>query len=581
MFNFKKALALALVGVMSLGVLSGCGKKQAAPEEPVYELKALTADELESGKYYVKNGETFYELPAGTRNFDEKQAVAKMNQNDPYRVVWFGPDDVTIPTLYADDTLVYVASQLPDSFTWERYKDNGYSVGVTNLKINNTGSYTVAMSGINFYPGSTLKNAIAECGATSGDMLVFNAIDGMKIGSGNISSNGSILGLMSNASYKVDVYDGSTYIPLENIVADTHVFGSFEVYTSSIANYMQANYVQVVVPDNFISGYYLINGVGFVKYVDNARAKGIADVDFNQAYYFTDEDGKTHTIDELGEDGEVVVKDNDKFYSALTKIDCSNRAMTVSITYEDAKGVNIDGSEFTYSDDEVGIPYAVLIDPDGNVYGDNDNDGKPDVGFVASNKEKNTLTLTVNNPIPGTWETKIYNAEKRIFTVSTVFDSGHNDTLMHNGGNQPIVLYVPKSMNNAEFTITWDNTTVSPETTNGIVIKDGKINDPEGKKETTFTRDSVTVSDTSNYYEARGVVKLIVGAIKYGDYTINIDSQYALGRVRVSVTDLEPDTGAEAVNNETVEDTEVVKDTEAEEVEEPAEVEEESTTKNN
>ena len=126
----------------------------------------------------------------------------------------------------------------------------------------------------------------------------------------------------ANNSYKIDVYNGSTYIPLENIVADTHIFGSFEVYTSSIANYMQANYVQVVVPENFISGYYLINGVGFVKYVDNARAKGIADVDFNQAYYFTDEDGKTHTIDELGEDGQVIVKDDDKFYSTLTKIDC-------------------------------------------------------------------------------------------------------------------------------------------------------------------------------------------------------------------------------------------------------------------
>ena len=576
MFNFKKALALSLVGVMSLGVLSGCGKKQAAPEEPVYELKALTADELESGKYYVKNGETFYELPAGTRNFDEKQAVAKMNQNDPYRVVWFGPDDVTIPTLYADDTLVYVASQLPDSFTWERYKDNGYSVGVTNLKINNTGSYTVAMSGINFYPGSTLKNAIAECGATSGDMLVFNAIDGMKIGSGNISSNGSILGLMSNASYKVDVYDGSTYIPLDNIVADTHVFGSFEVYTSSIANYMQANYVQVVVPDNFISGYYLINGVGFVKYVDNARAKGIADVDFNKAYYFTDDDGKTHTIDELGEDGEVVVTEKDKYYTAITNIDCSNRSMTISVTYEDAKGVNIDGSEFTYSDDEVGIPFIKLFDPDGNEYKLDNGDSI----FKPSNKESNTLIATIENPIPGAWETRVYNAEKRIFTVATEFDSGHNDTLMHNGGNQAVVVYVPETMNNAEFEITWANTTVSPESKNGVVIKDGKINDPEGKKETTFTRDSVTVSDTSNYYEARGVVKLVVGAIKYGDYTVNIDSQYALGRVRVTVTDLEPSDDAS-----TVEDSEVVEDTdtETEEVEESeeSEVKEESTTKNN
>ncbi len=543
MINIKRMLSLLLVGTMALGLLTGCGDKE--EEAPVYELTPLTAEQLEAGKYYVKNGDTFYALPAGTHNFDDKNLVVKDNRNaDPKRVVWFGPDDVMIPTLYADDTLVYVTNTLPDSFVWERYRDEGYTVGVSGLEVNNTGAYSVAMAGINFYPDSSLKTAVAGSGSQKGDLLVFDAIDNMKIGNGNISACGSIMGLQANSTYKVDVYNGSTYIPLENVVADTHVFGAYEVYTSSICNYMQANYIQVVVPDNFVSGYYFINGTGFVRYVDNARSQGIADVDFNQAYFFMDEDGVTHTRDELGEDGQVIV-DDEKYYSNIIDVDCSNNSMQVDLTYDDAKGVNVDGSEFVYNDDEVGLPQVKLIDPDGN----------DEYVFVSSNSAEKTLTIKVDNPLPGTWETRVYNADKRMFSLRTSFVSGHNDTLVHNGGRSEISYYIPDSMKNAQVTINWSNTTVSPKFDNGVVIKDGKINDPEGNKELTFTRDSVTVSDTQNYQEGRGIIKMNIGEVKYGDYKIMLDSEYALGRVRVSVIDLAAGQLEEAIEEEVVDDT--------------------------
>lgn len=560
MINIKKMLSLFLVGAMSVGVLAGCSK-QKEPEEVTYALTPLTSEQLETGKYYVKNGDTFYELPKGTYNFEDKNAVPKDQNVDPSRIVWFGPDDVTIPTLYADDTLVYVTSTMPDSFTWERYKDYGYTVGVAGLEVNNTGSYSTTMESVNFYPDSSMKNAIATSGAAVGDSLVYDAVDKMKIGNGNVSGAGTIMGLQAGKTYDVDVYNGSTYLNLTDIEADTHAFGAFEVYTSSICNYMQANYIQVVVPDSFISGYYYINGTGFVKYVDNARSQGITDVDFNKAYYFTDEDGNVHTIDELGEDGEIVV-DEDKYYSTKTNIDCSNKSMTIDVVYEDAKGVNIDGSEFTYSDEEVGLPQVKLIDPDGN----------EDYVFVNSNKEDKTLTITVENPIPGEWETRVYNAENRMFSVTTSFDSGHNDTLVHNGDKGTIVYYVPDNMKNAQFTITWSNTTVSPNYDDGIVIKDNKINDPAGEKETSFTRETITASDSNNYKEGRGEIRMIVGEIKYGDYNITVDSKYGLGRVRISVVDLEA--------GKIQEDLEEVDRTEETEEETEEEVEETKSSKN-
>jgi len=522
-------LSLLLVSSMAIGFLAGCKEKEVVPEEPVYELKPLTAEQLEAGKYYVKNGDTFYVLPTGTHNFNDKNLIVRDNRNvDQRRVIWFGPDDITIPTLYADDTLVYVTQNLPDSFVWERYKDDGYTIGLTGLTINATGSYSVVMDGNNFYPNSSMKNAVASSGASVGDSLVLDAIDKLKVSNGNVSECGSILGLQANRTYSIDMYDGSKYLPMENIVADTHIFGAYEVYTSSICNYMQANYIQVVVPDNFISGYYFINGTGFVRYVDNARSQGITDVDFNLSYYFTDSDGKVHTRDELDDDGNIIV-DEEKYYSTFTNIDCSNNAMTIDISYEDAKGTNVDGSEFTYSDDEVGLPQAKLIDPDGN----------EDYVFVNSNSKEKTLTLKVDNPIPGLWEVRVYNAQKRYFSVATTFSSGHNDTLVHNGGNSEITYYVPENMNNALVTITWTNTTVQPNYKEGVVIKDQKINDPNDEKELTFTRDSVTVSDTENYKEGRGIVKMVIGEIKYGDYKIRLNSDYALGRVRVTFTDLD------------------------------------------
>lgn len=530
MINIKKMLSLFLVGAMSVGVLAGCQRRDPEPEEVVYELKALTAEELETGKYYVKNGDTFYELPAGTHNFEDKNAIVKSSTSidDPTRLIWFGKDDITIPTLYQDDTLVYVTSAMPDSFTWERYKDYGYTVGVAGLTVNNTGKYSTTMESLNFYPDSAMKNAIATSGANVGDSLVYDTVDKLPIGNGNVSKAGTILGLQAGKTYDVDVYDGSTYLQLSGIEADTHAFGGYEIYTSSICNYMQANYIQVVVPDTFLSGYYYINGTGFVKYVANARSRGIAEADFNEAYYYTDENGNIYTKDQMSEEGEVIV-DEEKYYSSKVNIDCSNKSMTIDVSYEDAKGTNLDGGEFTYSDDEVGLPKVKLIDPDGN----------EDYVFVNSNQVDKTYTITVENPVPGTWETRVYNAEKRMFAVTTSFDSGHNDTLVHNGDKGTIVYYVPSTMKNAQFTITWSNTTVSPNYDDGIIIKDNKINDPKGEKEYTYTREIVTATDSDNYKEGRGITTMTVGEIKYGDYTITLNSKYALGRVRVSVKDLD------------------------------------------
>ena len=538
MINIKKMLSLLLVGAMSVGMLAGCGKKDKNPDEVVYELKPLTAEQLEAGKYYVKNGDTFYELPKGTYNFEEKNAVVKNSSafDDTTRLIWFGKDDVTIPTLYQDDTLVYVTSTMPDSFTWERYKDYGYTVGVAGLTVNNTGKYSTTMVGANFYPDSTMKAAIANSGANVGDSLVFDSVDKLPIGNGNVSAAGTIIGLQAGKTYSVDVYNGSTYIPVESVEADTHAFGGYEIYTSSICNYMQANYIQVVVPENFVSGYYYINGTGFVRYVDNARAKGIAEVDFNEPYFIELADGTTVTADQLDpEDKDKILVNEEKYYSTKTNIDCSNRSMTIDVTYEDAKGTNLDGAEFVYSDEEVGLPQVKLVDPDGN----------EDYVFVSSNQLDKTFTITVENPVPGTWETRIFNAEKRMFSVATSFDSGHNDTLVHNGDKGTITYYVPNTMKNAQFTITWTNTTVSPYKDNGIIIKDNKINDPKHEKELTYSRDIVTVGDEDNYKEGRGITTMTVGEIKYGDYTITLDSQYALGRVRVSVKDLALDSTEE------------------------------------
>jgi uncharacterized C2H2 Zn-finger protein len=112
--KLNKKFALSLILITAISALTGCsfgGKEEEAPEV-VYELTPLTADQLEQGKIYVKDGDKFFECPMGTSTFSVEDD-SYVDEVDESRVIMFGKDDALIPTLYEDQQLVYITKVNP------------------------------------------------------------------------------------------------------------------------------------------------------------------------------------------------------------------------------------------------------------------------------------------------------------------------------------------------------------------------------------------------------------------------------------------------------------------------------------
>lgn len=512
----QRIICGALAAVMCLSLvasMTGCGKKE---PEIIYELTPVTSEELEAGNFYVKNGNSFFKLPSGTRTYSDDEIIAKEATND--RIVWFGKDDVFIPTLYKDDQLIYCTeSTIPNSFIWERYYDNGYTVGVSHLAQNEANRYTTTNLYENIKADSSIAASLSEIAEE--ETIVIDKIDAKTVNNTMISEAGTITGLSSGKSYKVDVYVGTKYIEA-NATADTHAFSSYELYETSNYSFDQSNFIILTIPNYFRSGYYYLNGSGMVRYANVTREEGIAAVNFNAPYYLgVDENGNIITADDKDAQsgvGEEVVADGSVFTHKML-VDCTNEKMTVKINYSDVlteiNGIEINASDAVLESLNSNPLKVEMTGPDGTSY-----------VFVPSNTEVNTLECTVDMPLSGEWLISLKGFDLRTFGVYTEFVSGHSDTMIHTGtGKATMTYYLKDSMANVAFNIEWSN----KDRAATVVIKS-----PD-KTEYSKEKDESCILE-SGY----GFTKIKLDEAKYGTYTIEVEGD-ELGRVRTTLEKLE------------------------------------------
>jgi len=534
----QRFITTAIVSVLCMttiaSLLTGCGKK----EEPVvYALTAVAENALEAGSFYAKTPEGFYKLPSGTRNYTEKELLAK--EADPSRIVWFGQDDIMIPTLYKDDQLVFCTNEtIPSSFVWERYKDQGYTIGISGLTANEAGRYGVAASEASLKLDSSFMAGLGE--VQDEDMVIIDKVNNTTINNTKISEGGTIKDLASGKAYKVDAYVGSSYLAV-TCSADTHAFSSFELYETSNYSYAQSNYVILTIPNYLRSGYYYLNGIGMVKYANVTRAEGIAGINFNSPYYLgTDADGNIITADdEITSQGPVETEGN--IYEQKFYVDCTNEKMTVKVSYSELLN-EINGVEFNIPDSIMETLNQKTLDvtmkgPDEQTY-----------VFVPSNQETNTVECTVNMPLSGEWTISLKGFDFRTFTVTNTLTSGHSDTILHTGtGKATMVYYLKDSMTDGLFNISWENKDRAATV---------KITTPD-KTEISKEKNEDAVVD-----EGYGYITMQIAEAKYGNYTIEIEGD-ELGRVRVTSEPKELHENAELEDAEIIE-TEEITDSEAE-----------------
>ena len=530
----KRMFSTFLLGLLictATPILAGCGE-----EEIVYEMKAYTAEELQPDTYYVQQGDVYYPVAPGSLTVEAKgDRIAK--EANPDRSVWYTQDDCMIPTLYADGALIYVSnSTVPASYVWERFEDEGYSIGVKGLKQNDGGNYSTLIGPNNINMQSSVYPIVSSLAKDT--ELFVDKVGGQNLTPENVSRGGSVLGLQANRSYSVDFYVG-TQVQTKDVIADTHIFTSFEKYETADYHYDNTaakSVIRITVPEYLISGFYYINGAGLFRYVDNTTAMGDLGINFNQPYFLgTDENGKIVTIDtlaaqETSEEPTEETQDIRKYRNEIN-LDCTQLKMTVTIQYSDPYVDEVvpepEGEVAPGMEDVVvqeSLPKATMTDPEGTVY-----------DFVEDIRTENALMFEVQCPLTGNWVIEIWNMGDRTFTIDTDFESGHSDSVIHAGnGRVQMEAFVDKPYNEGVIKFTWENQDHAADIT---------VTTPEGQKYGGVEGDVI--------YSDYGTKQIYIGYMTEGTYKFEVSGE-DLGRIRYQVLE----SGETAVSQKIEEESE-------------------------
>lgn len=527
----RRKIFSLLVGALVVSSLIGCSKKKEAEAPTEQTLTAVGLDQLEAGSLYVRSGDQFWKLPLEEYNFDltkeplstdGKQVgfVATGLKNN--RILDFVYQDDAIPTLYKNDTLVYVTSDAISSFTWERYLDCGYSIGIYGFELNSSDKVTTGELS-NYSKQSSISAALVANEIPSLGGIVFDKINQTPITKSFLNeSAGIITGMSKDATANIDAFIGTTHVPM-NAKADTRYFQAFELYNTTQYSLSTDGYAMVEIPSYLKSGYYLINNIGFVKFVNIDRGNDEASIDLTVPYYYEGEDGKLLTYYEWRE-ANGLTNDGVTSESAITddSINVSDYPERMKFTIDSAAvGLNVE-VDYSYKSENASqnasqtgeFPRAVLMDPFGNITTLTESEDKNENGdFVLSAKTDTAPS--------GDWYLLFRNFDNAYKSVSTELLSGNANTYIHNGQNGNISIYYEGAATPQVLHVTWEQ---KDRTATGINVKT-----PDGTEYTLANNPEMF----NNY---AGGVDVSLPSMIDGTYRIDLKGD-TLGRVWVTRED--------------------------------------------
>lgn len=254
-----------------------------------------TTSQSATKKYKDEQFVSFYNGAYGTI-----QTYNASNKPENKRVLWFKDNFDSIPTLYPEDTIVYKFKNVfAETFTFERFEDLGYTIGLKNISTRPSGRWylsTEANSGTTYPGGDT--DVILKFGVKTVTMESFAGYEtaGLNLKS-LLSRAGTIKGLEKGKYYTAEFYSGTylTYDPKlydpENpkpdeirgykFVADVRVLCSMEGFKISDYDYVDDELIEVHFPKNMKTGYYSMQGAGLFRYIAEGDDENDPDLDYN------------------------------------------------------------------------------------------------------------------------------------------------------------------------------------------------------------------------------------------------------------------------------------------------------------
>ena len=424
--------------------LTGCKKKEVEmpTEQAMYQ---VPLNQLQQGQFYVKDKATdietadgfgYTKLPFESTNLQSQEdsynpetytdkiedtiyGVGDSKEKGD-RIYYYTYMDETIPTLYSDTQLIYVSGGKPiTTFNWERVHDLGYSIGIGGLSV--TSANKLETNEKSFFTNySTLQQGVATMTLPEGSTITFDKINGTELSSDYISTAGTIKGMSKNAIADVDMYYGTSYTPV-TASADTRFFQTFETYQTSDYTLSTDGYAIVNLPPYFMSGYYMINDVGLVRYINAPKGTDESSIDFETPYFYQDKDGNIITsYQKTVSSGQITGNDNTSNVSSTTRdavINAQDKHIFEIKEKQYAFSVTV---KYKYQNEQAkakannGIfPQAFLFAPNHSFIngGDYDYVQLQQSSATVDDKGYYTLTYSVTNPEPGIWNLAFINFE--------------------------------------------------------------------------------------------------------------------------------------------------------------------------
>lgn len=521
--------------------------KAAEQQTDPYMIQDLSVQDLVGGNFYVKdpNG-IFHKIPAGTVLTDGSSNDLPAESPAPEnRAVSFTKDESLIPTMYSDSSLVFKTDEtnkLPETFMLERYKDAGYSFGVRGLTSDGSSyKYHAKADGVHF----DMNSSIVHMKISSGDEVIFDKVGGVALSTDNVSEAGIVEGLTKDQLYRVDTYVGTTYVGLD-ASADTHMFTSYETYEITDYSLQKDGYAEIKFPSYMWSGYYYVQGMGMIRYINHNKIKGDNNVEYNTPYYLGKDDNGNMIYNpadtpvltddnkqDIGAENMLVKsveKAEDLEWTSELTIDNPQDMLYVEVDYSEGQVIvngNIAHPGEGAKTAGVMTPSASLVDPSGVEH-----------QFRVNDTDR-ALVCDVKNPSVGTWIVKMKGMYGRTFRISQSFEGPDSTMIVKNSDAAAgMKVYIKDDLKNGVFKFVWEDTSHAAE----IEITNDKGQVIGNKK----TPENVLK-------ETYGEIDLNVGELKSGEYKVLIMGE-SLGHVKFSYTDTENNQDETVSENESSSD---------------------------
>ena len=460
----KKHVGLVCVLALAALFMTGCKKEEAVPVETAPKELVLTPvsiNEMLQDTYYVKNGAEFTQLQFEGCNFDVNKPIESttrtefgMVDKNLNRMLTYVLADNAIPTLYKNDQLVFKSSGNVPYFTWERYEDQGYSIGLFGLEPTGAGKVQYGKKSGNASRSSismALGQKVQE-GMNLDNGFVIDKINGTSLTKDNIRSGGLIAGLTKDAIANCDIYVGTTLVSA-TAAADMRAFTSFELYTTELYNNSPDGYAIIDIPEYLKSGYYLINNRGLVKYYNVERGTDTTQIDLADPYYYAADNGHVMTEYEYLEytgatkvnkeiaGGVSSLEDTTDVINFNTDVTQKGLGFTIAYKYHTEK------DEITAK--QTGrFPRVILVSPTGTAT-------ELAAGRSNYDDEWTYMQDSINGAVAGTWQLRFYNFEDIYRTITTDIASGNAKSFIHTGSTGKINIHYEASSKANDLTITW------------------------------------------------------------------------------------------------------------------------------